>query len=195
MPGESNRSQNSQFIVHIKKTHAFIAGVFAVLAGISQIPEINEHISDMISEVGTIELSGSYPKEKWRVAKEEDYSWLQDEWCYPSNNGLQSRFKVESGKLYRQQYGSSLSQPTHWIPMETVHISNRSTLRLKYPQSEEWPVDFIEFEKEQPYEIKEYTRGINDDGTVSSNQKFLMLSCKHCKVSQDGGIYNCDKKQ
>ena len=141
----------------------------------------------------TIELDGSYPKEKWRIAKKEDYSWLQDEWCYPSNQGLQSRFKIESGKLYRQQYGSSLSQPTHWIPIETIHLSNTSTLRLRYPKSEEWPVDFFQFEKENVHEFYEYTRGTNDDGTVVSNKKNLVLSCKHCKVSQDGAIYNCDK--
>lgn len=143
--------------------------------------------------IGIIELDLSYPKERWRVANEKDYSWLQDEWCYPSNKGLQSRFKVESGKLYRQQYGLSLSQPTHWIPIETIHISNPSTLRLKYPENEEWPVDFFKFEKERKHEFYEYTRNLNDDGTVSSNNKYLVLSCSHCKISEDGQIYKCDK--
>lgn len=138
-------------------------------------------------------LKGSYPGEYWKAANKADYAWLSDEWCYPSVPDFVSRFKLEGTQLFRQNEGGKYQYiKTEWIPI-TVHRSNRNVLRFTYPKEQDWPIDFLEFEPGRTTEWREYTRSLNDDGSVSSNKKSLAISCRRCSVDKLGITYDCKK--
>ena len=140
--------------------------------------------------LNAIELTGSYDGEVWFSAKPEQFSWLRDEWCYPSLRGFRSRFKVEREKLFRQNEGG-LPRPfkTNWVEA-SVFISNRKVLRIRYSNSD-WPSDFIDYNPKKTAEFKENQRFPQDDGKVTSGKKRLVLSCSRCQLSQDGISYDC----
>lgn len=139
-----------------------------------------------------VSLNGSYPGEVWKVAQARDFSWLADEWCYPSLPGFVTRFRTQGGRLYRQnESGPSKYMKTNWIPIQQIYLSNRDVFRLAYPKNQEWPVDFIQFQRGRTTEWREYQRGVSDDGSVTSMDKKLVLSCRRCNVDQQGIAYDC----
>lgn len=141
-----------------------------------------------------ISLKGSYPGEIWKVAQAADFSWLTDKWCYPSLPGFVTYFRVERGRLFRQnESGPPRAFKTDWIPVEQVHMSNRDVLRISYPRSQDWPIDFIQFEQGRTAEWREYQRSIKDDGTVQSSAKKLVLSCTRCTLDPQGITYDCKR--
>jgi hypothetical protein len=169
----------------LEKWERFQEGVLSLPKSATQAPTATQ------TPPSGVTLNGTYPGEEWNIAKKADYSWLAGEWCYPSLRNFISRFKVEGNQLFRQNEGSSPKHiKTDWIPI-TAHRSNRNVLRFSYPKGQDWPVDFLEFEPKRTSEWREYTRSLNDDGSVSSNKKTLALSCSRCSVDKLGAVYNC----
>jgi hypothetical protein len=169
-------------------------GVVGTLAGalaiVPQIDAAREWVLHWLERRGSVELEASYENEIWRGATSEQFAWLQDEWCYPSLRNFRSRFKVERGALFRQNDGGRPDAfQTDWVGT-TVHISDRKVLRIGYV-TKDWPVDFILYEPENTAEFREYQRYVADDGTVSSGDKRLVLSCTRCRLSRDGITYQC----
>src|SRR3954470_11404003 len=112
-----------------------------------------------------VELGGSFPGEVWRPAQASQFAWLADEWCYPSLPGFQSRFRVASGTLQRQNSGTRPQRfTTNWINT-SVHVSNRGVLRVEYDKHV-WPISFIQFGTGRTAEWEENERSTRDDGTV-----------------------------
>lgn len=177
----------------LKRILAIAGSVVAIITGITKYSDVEKFAKETWAKIGTVELKGSYPGERWTSATPEDLQWLVDEWCYPSLRGFVSRFKLEGGKLYRQNEGGPAQYiKTEWIPI-TAYRSNRNVLRLTYPPETDWPIDFVAFEPSRTAEWQEYTRAINDDGTVVSGDKRLVLSCSRCKVDSMGITYDCKK--
>ena len=136
------------------------------------------HLTDM-------DLPGTYAGESWKRAEEKQYAWLQEEWCYPSLPGFRSRFIIRDGSLFRQNESTDpRTSKSDWVQAE-VFISNRGVLRLRYA-STDWPGDFIIFDSQKPAEWRENQRSGNDGGSVTSGEQRLVLSCKRCRMSEDG---------
>jgi hypothetical protein len=186
----SERSQKWT-LRRLKRLFGIAASVIAIITGVTKYSEVEKFAKETWAKVGTVELKGSFPGERWQAATQEDIQWLVDEWCYPSLRGFVTRFKLEGGKLYRQNEGGPAQYvKTAWIPIE-AYRSNRNVLRLSYPVEQDWPIDFVVFEPHRTAEWQEYTRYINDDGTVAAGEKRLILSCTRCKVDGMGLTYDC----
>jgi len=98
---------------------------------------------------------------------------------------------LDAGKLYRQNEGGPAKYiKTDWIPIDAWR-SNRGVLRLVHSKEIDWPIGFVEYETHRKAEWREYTRSIRGDGTVISNDKRLVLSCRRCKVDFLGITYDC----
>lgn len=167
-----------------------VGAIATALAIVPQLDDARRWITGAWGTIGTVEIDGTYPGESWKPAKKDQYSWLEDEWCYGSDPSFVSRFKLEGSELFRQNEGGRIYIKTEWVPV-TVYISNHDVLRFKYPKDAAWPADFVDFDPALPAEWHEYTRNVHDDGSVSSNKKYLVVSCKRCAISSDGLIYNC----
>lgn len=169
-------------------------GVTAALASaLGFIPLLREEsgrLKTTLSNIGTVELPGSYPGETWKVASPSDYHWLEDEWCFPSLRGFKSRFKFDNEHLYRQNSGSNPDAfVTQWEPVE-VFKSNRGVLRLRASVESGWNAAFI-VSGDRDASFHENERHVADDGTVTSDDKILALSCSRCSMSEDGLTYSC----
>jgi hypothetical protein len=147
----------------------------------------------LYSQVKHVDLPGSYPGELWKRATVSDYEWLQDEWCYPSLSGFRSRFKIEGGILFRPNEGTEPNPfKSEWMRAHG-HLSDSNVLRINYEQTRtnEWPIDFVTREVGNTAAWQENQRFVNDDRSVSSGSKRLVLSCRRCRVSSDGISYSC----
>lgn len=137
-----------------------------------------------------VHIDGSFPGETWKHAALDQFSWLQDEWCFPSIPGFRSRFRLEGQTLERQNSGTAPGAfVTEWVKAK-VHISNRGVLRIDYANSV-WPISFVEFTSGQATEWRENERYPQDDGTSLPGRKRLVLSCSRCQVARDGLTYSC----
>jgi hypothetical protein len=169
--------------------------VVAVLASaLGFIPLVREETGRLLTAVrniGTVDLPGSYPGETWRVASRDDYRWLEDEWCFPSLRGFKSRFKFENDHLYRQNASSGPdSFVTKWEPVE-VFKSNSGTIRLRASEETGWNAAFI-VSGDRGASFRENERGVGDDGTITSGNRILALSCARCSIATDGLTYSCN---
>jgi len=140
---------------------------------------------------GYVQLSGSYPGEKWKPAMPAQFAWLTDQWCYPTLPGFSSQFRITNGTLQRQNQ-STPPDPfvSDWVTVD-VFISNRNTIRLKY-ENPDWPGSFIDFDPSKSAEWKENARYTDDQGVVTSGDKHLVLSCKRCRLTRGGLTYSCN---
>lgn len=176
--------------------HRIWAGVLtvgAISAALSIIPQLDgarQWLVDAWESRGAIELPGAYPGEIWRRAGSDEVAWLQDDWCYPSLRGFIARFQLRDGSLLRQnEAGIPSPFKTEWVEAEAF-ISNRNQLRLRY-KSSDWPGDYISFDPDRKAEWQENQRYTEDNGTVVSGDKRLVISCNRCSVSSDGITYDC----
>jgi hypothetical protein len=136
-------------------------------------------------------LGAVYPGETWRVATVNEYSWLQDEWCFPTLPDFKSRFRIAHDGLETQHKGTTPNHfVTEWIPAQ-VFVSNRGKLRIVYDRDSEWPSSFVTFSPRKTAEWQQSERYENDDGSVRSGNPRLVLSCRRCKVDEDQGTYTC----
>ena len=144
----------------------------------------------VLSRRGTAELAGSFPGEVWRPARQSQFTWLADQWCYPSLPGFQSRFRIADGMLQRQNSGTRPERfTTNWVNT-VVHISNRGVLRVDYDHPD-WPISFVTFTPGKTAEWEENERSSRDDGTTVAGRHRLVLSCARCQVSSDRSTYSC----
>lgn len=171
---------------------AGVIGVGYIGGALGVIPYVSTAVTWIHDRwAGYVELPGTYPDEKWKPATQAQYSWLVDEWCYPSLRGFHSRFRIVNGVLQRQNQGSRPDAFTSdWISADAF-ISNRSVLRLRYRNSD-WPGSYIAFQPSQPAEWMENIRYTDDQGIVTSGDKMLVLSCSRCRLMRGGLTYSCD---
>jgi hypothetical protein len=164
--------------------------LLAVLAFPSQVEQVYDWFAGKYERLDAVDLPSSYPGEIWRDAAPEQFSWLSDEWCYPSLPDFHSRFRVVDGRLERQNQGDS-PQPftTQWVKTR-VYLSDKGVLRLWYEDSE-WPGNYVTFTPGKTAEWQENERYGKDDGSITSGRKRLVLSCARCTVSGDGMTYDC----
>jgi hypothetical protein len=169
----------------------FASAVAAVILFPSQVEQAYHWFAGKYESLDAVELPGTYPGELWKVAKAEQFAWLEDEWCYPTIPGFRSRFRVVAGALERQNEGQ-MPKPftTEWWKTK-VYISNGGVLRIWY-ENPDLPGNYVTFTPGKTAEWKEYERYTKDDGQVSSGKKRLVLSCKRCSLSSDGISYSCN---
>lgn len=174
---------------HISVRLGLIGGIIAIL---SFIPQVREFFG-WAKSLKYVELNASFPNEKWLEATKEDYAWLVGEWDVPKLRGFISVFKIENGKLYRQNKGVDHSHPgenfvSEWYSVE-AHKSTDNILRLAYTKESNWPVNFIQ--KEDNCVCYETERYRGDDGSFRSTEGMQMLNIAHTQLSNDGMTYNC----
>jgi hypothetical protein len=176
------------------KVMGVIVGVGAVAAALAIVPTfdaVRGFIVQHWDRYGSEELPASYAGEIWKRATVSDFEWLEDDWCYPSLPGFRTRFRVQDGTLARQNEGTKPERfATDWVKAEAF-VSNRGVLRLRY-ESGDWPGTYIDREGNKTAEWREGERYARDDGTVTSGNKRLVLSCRRCRLSQDGMTYKCE---
>jgi hypothetical protein len=159
-----------------------VSAVVALLAFPAQVEQGYRWFAGKYESWGSVDLPGSYPGEVWKAASVEQLTWLEDEWCYPTIPGFKSRFRVIDGVHERQNTGS-MPKPftTEWWKTKT-YMSNNGVLRIWYEDSD-LPGNYVFFTAGKTAEWHENERYTNDDGSVRSGKKRLVLSCKRCTVS------------
>ena len=162
----------------------------AVLAFPSQVENVYKWFAGKYQSWDAVELPATYAGELWKVAKPEQFAWLEDEWCYPTIRGFRSRFRVVVDVLERQNIGQ-LPKPftTEWLKTK-VYLSNKGVLRIWY-ENPDLPGNYISFSPEKTAEWHEYERYGGDDGSTRPGKERLVLSCKRCSLSDDGISYSC----
>ena len=139
---------------------------------------------------GTVQLPGSFRGETWRLANLKQYAWLQDEWCYPGLGDFRTRFRIKAGLLEQRNLSDTpVHVDTGWVKTR-VYISNHGVLRVTHEHSD-LPAMFIGFSPDKTAEWFENERSLRDDGSIVSGEKFLVLSCRRCRISHDGLTYSC----
>jgi len=172
-----------------------LAGVasatLAVLAFPAQVENVYHWFSSKFARWDAVELPTSYPDEIWKVATVEQFGWLEDEWCYPTIPGFKTRFRVVAGALERQNEGA-MPKPftTDWWKTK-VYLSNNGVLRI-WHEATDVPGSYITYTPGKTAEWRENERYGNDDGSIRSGKKRLVLSCKRCSLSDDGFTYSCE---
>ena len=162
----------------------------AVLAFPAQVENVYKWFAGKYQSWDAVDLPATYPGELWKVAKAEQFAWLEDEWCYPTIPGFRSRFRVVGDTLERQNIGQ-LPKPftTEWWKTK-VYLSNKGVLRIWYDDAD-LPGNYISFVPDKTAEWHEYERYARDDGSTRSGRERLVLSCKRCSLSSDGISYSC----
>ncbi len=174
---------------HFSVRLGLIGGIIGIL---SFIPQVREFFG-WTKSLKYVELKASFPNEKWLEADKKDYAWLVGEWDVPKLRGFTAVFKIENGKLYRQNKGVDHSYQadnfiSEWYSIE-VHKSTNDILRLAYDKESKWPINFIR--KDDNCVCYETERYMADDGSIRSTEGRQMLNIEHTKLSSDGMIYNC----
>jgi len=166
------------------------SATLAVLAFPAQVEQVYKWFSGKFASWDAVELPSSYPGEIWKVATVDQYRWLEDDWCYPTIPGFMTRFRVVGGALERQNEGN-MPKPfkTDWWKTK-VYMSNNGVLRI-WHDAEDIPGSYITYSPNKTAEWRENERYGNDDGSVRSGKKRLVLSCKRCSLSSDGITCSC----
>lgn len=166
----------------------FASAVAAVILFPAQVEQAYKWFSDRYESWDAVDLPSSYPGEIWKRAAVEQFRWLEDEWCYPTIPGFKTRFRVVGDALERQNEGA-MPKPFTTVWWKTkVYLSNNGILRI-WHDDPDIPGSYITYSPEKTAEWHENERYSNDDGTVRSGKKRLVLSCKRCTVSDY--TYSC----
>jgi len=155
-----------------------IAGIastaLAVVAFPSQVEQVYKWFAGKYQSWDAVELPGTYPGELWKVARVEQFAWLEDEWCYPAMPDFRSRFRVVDGVLERQN-SSQLPKPTTTVWWKTkVYVSNNGVLRIWY-EDPDLPGNYISATPGKTAEWHEFERYSHDDGQRDAGQAAVGL--------------------
>lgn len=139
---------------------------------------------------GDVELPGSYPNERWRKARADDYSWLVAQWCYPTLGDFTTEFRVSDGKLQRRNAARGDLVDTGWMDID-VYVSKSGLVRV-WHHAENMPGAYFRPATDDRLSLYENDRSENDAGDIFDGKKYLALHCSRCAASADGFTYDCN---
>lgn len=176
---------NNPTIGVIASICTLITTIFATVQILGGIPKTT---TDFIEGLGAVQLTATYPDEKWYDAEPAQYKWLAGEWCYQGAlTGHKVAYSVENG-------GISIQYPEgpELYPYRPYQ-SNQGVLRLEAYEAGA-PSIFMKHSPKKPFENQEYSRDVSDNGTITNGSTFLSLKCDSCRVFLKDGlpVYECN---
>ncbi len=169
----------------------YLAAVATLAGALAIIPASREAIRMVAGGVvnwGTVQLPHSYAHEKWRRAETDDFSWLEDEWCYPALQGFRVALKMSGDGLEQQNRMGPDDSGGDWVKAD-VYISDTGLIRLGY-RGAAWGDSFIHLMDSNHGSYYWNLRSAADDGSVTSHSKTQAISCTRCTVGET--TINCE---